>query len=143
MNVRGRWWPLLAAIALVLVQVPVVVRTASDRSVLDPEARATSLGYGAFTRRSLGALRLTASRGFESLPRVAAPTLVMQSTTDNRVSTPATQRAFAQIGAKEKKLEWLEGTGHVITVDFGWQHVVARAVDWVDSHRLKRKTGRP
>ncbi|MEO5569026.1 MAG: alpha/beta fold hydrolase [Gemmatimonadaceae bacterium] len=120
-----------------------VIRTGSDRSVLDPDARATSLGYGAFTRRSLASLRLTAARGFEALPRVAAPTLVMQSTTDNRISTPATQRAFDHIGARQKKLEWIEGAGHIITVDFGWQGVVARAVDWVDSPRPKKKTGRP
>jgi carboxylesterase len=117
------------------------VKTASDKSVFDPAARAISLGYGAFTHRSLRALRLTAARGFAALPNIKAPTLVIQSTTDNRVSTPATQRAFERLGAPEKKLEWVEGAGHVITVDFGWQKVVARIVQWMETHRVETKAG--
>jgi carboxylesterase len=111
------------------------VRTSSDRSVLDPSARSVSLGYGAFTHRSLRALRLTATRGFAELPRISAPTLVMQSTTDNRISTAATQRAFDRLGAAEKKLEWIEGAGHVITVDYGWQRVADGMLEWMESHR--------
>jgi esterase/lipase len=114
------------------------VRTASERSVLDPTARAVSLGYGAFTHRSLRALRLTAMRGYAALPAITAPTLVMQSTTDNRISTAATQRAFDHIGSAEKRLEWIEGAGHVITVDFGWQKVVERTVSWFATARPDR-----
>jgi carboxylesterase len=119
------------------------IKTASDRSVFDPSARAVSLGYGAFTYKSLQALRLTAARGFTALPRISAPTLVIQSTTDNRVSTPATQRAFETLGATDKQLEWIQGAGHVITVDYGWQKVVDRIVDWMESHRADKKARHP
>jgi carboxylesterase len=118
------------------------IATASSRSVLDPAARAVSLGYGAFTHRTLRALRLTAARGREALSKITAPTLVMQSTTDNRISTKATQAAFEAIGAREKEIDWIEGAGHVITVDFGWQRVVTRSVEWIESHRTKTTTGR-
>ena len=111
------------------------VRTSSDHSVLDPEARAVSLGYGAFTSRSLRALRLTAQRGRNALPDVQTPTLVVQSTTDNRITTADTELAFKHLGAKDKSLHWIDGAGHVITVDYGWQRVVAMAGDWMDSHR--------
>lgn len=114
------------------------VRTESDLSVLDPAARAVSLGYGAFTHRTLRALRITAMRGYAALPNITTPTLVMQSTTDNRVSTAATQRAFDHIGAAEKQLEWIEGAGHVITVDYGWQRVAERIVSWFESGRPAR-----
>ena len=120
-----------------------VIRTASELSVLDPDARKVSLGYGAMTHRSIRALRLTAARGYAALPAISAPTLVMQSTRDNRISTAATQRAFEQIGAREKKLEWIEGAGHVITVDYGWQRVVARSIEWMEAHRGEKKTERP
>jgi pimeloyl-ACP methyl ester carboxylesterase len=120
------------------------VSTASDRSVFDPEARAVSLGYGAFTHRSLRALRATAARGFAALPAITTPTLVMQSTTDNRVSRAATEKAFSRIGAKDKQLEWIEGAGHVITVDYGWQRVASRMVEWMETHRAgAKKPGRP
>lgn len=117
-----------------------VVSTATDLSLFDPTARAANLGYGAFTHRSLRALRETAQRGFAALARIEAPTLVMQSTTDNRITSEATERAFATIGAVDKKLEWIEGAGHVITVDYGWERVVGRAVEWMESHRAR--TGR-
>lgn len=119
-----------------------VIRTSSDLSVLDPEARGISLGYGAFTHRSLRSLRLTATRGYAALPALSAPTLVMQSTTDNRISTAATERAFAQIGARQKTLEWIEGAGHVITVDYGWERVARRAVSWMELYRGEKSTGR-
>ncbi len=119
------------------------VRTASERSVLDPAARATSLGYGAFTHRSLRALHRPATRGFAALADISTPTLVMQSTTDNRISTAATQRAFDRLAARDKKIEWIEGAGHVITVDFGWQRVVAHALGWMETHRRGEKTGHP
>lgn len=118
------------------------VKTASDKSVFDPSARAVSLGYGAFTPRTLRALRLTAVRGLAALPKVKAPTLVIQSTTDNRISTPATQRAFDRLGASDKRLEWIDGAGHVITVDFGWQKVVAGIVEWMEAHRTETTEGR-
>lgn len=117
------------------------IRTSSELSVLDPEARAVSLGYGAMTYRSLRALRVTAMRGTAALPSIATPTLVMQSTTDNRISSADTSRAFAQIGTTDKALEWIQGAGHVITVDYGWEHVVARAVDWMEKHRINAKSG--
>ena len=67
----------------------------------------------------------------------------MQSTTDNRISTPATLRAFDRLGAPDKKLEWIEGAGHVITVDYGWQRVVDRMLEWMESHRTRAKAGPP
>jgi carboxylesterase len=118
------------------------VRTASEKSVIDPEARAVSLGYGAFTSRSLRALRQTAARGYAALPSIITPTLVLQSTTDNRISSRATALAFERIGTADKRLEWIEGAGHVITVDFGWQRVAREAIAWMDSHRANTKTGR-
>lgn len=119
------------------------VDTSTERSVLDPQARGDSLAYGAFTRRSLRGLLITARRGWDALPSVTPPTLVMQSTTDNRIARSATEKAFTRLGASEKQIEWIEGAGHVITVDYGWQHVTARAADWMDFHRLKTKNGAP
>jgi carboxylesterase len=133
---------LLARTAVAWGALVPVVATGSERSVLDPRARATSLGYGAFTRHSLRGLLETARRGFASLPAITTPTLVIQSTTDNRISTAATQAAFERIGAADKEIEWIEGSGHVITVDFGWERVARRAADWMDRHRAETKTGR-
>ena len=55
------FWSVLAWTAPFWGMLVPVVPTASDRSVLDPAAREGSLGYGAFTHRSLRALRITAA----------------------------------------------------------------------------------
>ena len=111
------------------------VRTSSALSVLDPEARSVSLSYGAMSTRALRELRVTAKHGWNSLQRIQAPTLIVQSRTDNRVSAADTLRAHDLLGSKEKEIEWIEGAGHVITVDYGWQRVASLIADWMDSHR--------
>lgn len=111
------------------------VATASSLSVLDPEARVRSLSYGAMSAAALRSLRITARRGWESLSLVRAPTLIVQSKTDNRVASRDTVRAYELLGSSEKSIEWITGAGHVITVDYGWQQVASLIGDWMDSHR--------
>ena len=78
---------------------------------------------------------MTAKRGWNSLHGIRAPTLVVQSRADNRVTAADTLRAYDLLGSAEKTIEWIEGAGHVVTVDYGWQHVAALVGDWMDSHR--------
>jgi esterase/lipase len=65
---------------------------------------------------------------------VTAPTLIIQSRTDNRIASADTERAFALLGAREKRLEWITGAGHVITVDFGHERVIGSLVAWMEAH---------
>lgn len=113
-----------------------VVRSADGISVMDPEERDRSLGYGVITPNALRALRTTAQRGFAALARVAAPTLMIQSREDNRISVADAERAFAALGAKEKRLQWITGAAHVITVDYGRDTVIASLTSWMDSHAI-------
>jgi carboxylesterase len=110
------------------------VRSGDSASILDPEELDRSLAYGVFTAAALRALRDLMDRAVEALPRVAAPTLVIQSRSDNRVSSADTERAFALLGAREKRLEWITGAGHVITVDFGRERVIGSLVAWMEAH---------
>ena len=111
-----------------------VVRSGDKLSILDPQELDRSLAYGVFTAAALRALRDLMRGAVEVLPRVAAPTLVIQSRTDNRVAAADTERAFARLGAREKRLEWITGAGHVITVDFGRERVIASLVAWMEAH---------
>jgi carboxylesterase len=110
------------------------VSTAATGSVFDPEARANSRAYGAMNVRALRELLRVASQGRASLPAIKSPTLVIQSRTDNRISGELTRQAFAELGAVDKRLEWIEGAGHVITVDYGWQRVAELTAEWLDAH---------
>jgi esterase/lipase len=61
----------------------------------------------------------------------------VQSREDNRIPPDAAQRAFDHIGAVDKRLVWLTGAGHVITVDYGRDHVFEIVADWLDGHRAR------
>ena len=105
------------------------------RSIYDPQEAARNLAYGVFTPAALRALRLTVTRAFAALPAIASPTLMIQSREDNRIRPADGERAFERIGAQEKQLVWVEGAGHVITVDYGRERTFELLTGWFDAHR--------
>jgi carboxylesterase len=119
-----------------------IVRSADGLSILDPVERDRNLAYGVFTATALRALHTTVQRARASLPRVNAPTLVIQSRADNRIAVDAAQHAFDALGAKERRLEWIEGAAHVITVDYGKDNVIGMLIAWMDAHRHTRQVSR-
>jgi carboxylesterase len=110
-----------------------VLRSTDGLSVLDPVERERSLAYGVFTPAALHALFTTVRRAVDALPRVVAPTLVIQSREDNRISVADAERAFALLGAREKRLQWITGAAHVITVDYGRDVVIASLTSWMEA----------
>jgi carboxylesterase len=111
------------------------------RSIHDPEARAQALAYGATTPQLVRELVRSADRARTSLPRIAAPTLYVQSREDNRISEAVAARAFASIGARTKKLEMLDGCGHVLTVDYCRARVEALVIEWLERVRMENEKG--
>lgn len=114
-----------------------VVKSAEGLSVLDPVERDRSLAYGVFTAAGLRALATIVRRAGAALPRVQCPTLMLQSRQDNRISVANGERAFATLGARDKRLEWITGAAHVITVDFGRERVVDALVSWMQAHYVR------
>jgi carboxylesterase len=108
------------------------VRSADGRSIHDAAEQAKSLAYGIFSARALRVLVTTADRAFALLPRVTAPTLVVQSRDDNRITPDACERSVRALGAREKRLVWVEGAGHIITVDYGRERVIEELAAWMD-----------
>jgi carboxylesterase len=115
-----------------------VLPSAHVFSVLDPVERERSLAYGVFTPAALSALETTVRRAVDALPRVVAPTLVIQSRQDNRISVADAERAFALLGAREKRLQWITGAAHVITVDYGRDVVITSLTSWMESRAFNR-----
>ena len=111
-----------------------IVDSSEGESVFDAEERSRNLAYGIFTASALRALYETVRRAADASPYVNAPTLFVQSREDNRISVAAAERAFAKLGAKEKRLVWVTGASHVITVDFGREHVFEMLAAWLEQH---------
>jgi pimeloyl-ACP methyl ester carboxylesterase len=103
------------------------------RSVHDPEAARRIIAYRASTPRLLYELTRITRHAYALLPRVRQPVLVLQSREDNRIPQRSAQRAFDAIGSTDKTLEWLTGTGHVITVDYGHEAMERRVGEWLET----------
>jgi carboxylesterase len=104
-------------------------------SVRDPAAAARGFGHGVFTPAALRALHDVVVDASRALPAVRAPALMIQSTEDNRISRKRGAHTFALLGSAEKQLVWVEGAGHVITVDFGYARVFELTTGWLEQHR--------
>jgi carboxylesterase len=114
--------------------VPYLSGRGGERSIHDPAARAESRSYGVVTGRLVFELSRVVTRARRALPRIHAPTLVVQSRHDNRIPPDAAERAFALLGAPVKELEWLDACGHVITVDYERDHVAHVVEEWLARH---------
>lgn len=110
----------------------------NPRSILDPEERAKNLGYGVFTGRLVYELWRLAIQARRSLRLISAPTLLLQSRADPRVAPSVAEHAFSALGPVEKKLMWVEGGGHIITVDYGREKVFEEVKTWVMLHAPRK-----
>ena len=109
------------------------------RSIHDAEAAARGRGHGVLTPATLRALSDVVDAAFAAIERVSAPTLVIQSREDNRISVADAEAAFAKLGSAEKRLEWIDGAGHVITVDYGRDRVFEMTRAWLAHHLESRE----
>jgi carboxylesterase len=110
------------------------VRTINARnpdSIQDPIARARSLAYGVVNAAVMSELARIVSKGWNALPQVEAPTLIVQSENDPRVSGATAVAVERRLGAREKTLVWTEAGGHIITVDFGREKVFSETLNWI------------
>ena len=116
------------------VCVPYLSGRGGETSIHDPVARAESRSYGVVTGRLVFELSRVVTRARRALPRIHAPTLVVQSRHDNRIPADAAERAFDLLAAPVKAMEWLDACGHVITVDFERDHVAHVVERWLAQH---------
>ena len=73
-------------------------------------------------------------RARQALPKVTAPTLVILSKEDPRVASSVGDFTLNTLGARDKKLVWTEGAGHIITVDYGRERVFSEVERWLLAH---------
>lgn len=106
-----------------------------SESIRDRAAAARALGHGILTPAALRAFSHVVDDAVSAAGRVRTPTLVVHSRNDNRISAEGAKRGFALLASAEKRLEWVDGAAHVITVDFGHERVFELTTDWLDQRR--------
>ena len=112
----------------------------SPLSIHDPMEREKNLSYGQVTGHTIRELARVVSRARRALPNVVAPTLLLQSREDPRVSPAVAEYALKRIGATEKEIVWTSGAGHIITVDYGRERLFGEAERWLKSHAVHNTT---
>lgn len=113
---------------------PYHTSTGGERSIHDAVARAEALGPGVVTARMLRGLRHIARAAERVLPQLMVPTLYLQSREDNRIAVSVAERAFAAIGAPDKRQQWLAGCGHILSADFCRDTVADAVIAWFNAH---------
>ena len=109
------------------------VRGRGDASIHDAASRGQSRAYGTFSKGALTALVTAADAGFQVLPRLRVPILVVNSTQDNRIPRELAERVVRTITAPVEQ-HWLEGCGHVITADYCKDEVAKLVVAFLARH---------
>lgn len=109
------------------------LRGRGDDSIHDVAAREQSRAYGTFSRGALAALIASADAGFQALRRIRVPVLVINSTRDNRIPRELAEQALGVITAPLER-HWLEGCGHIITVDYCKDEVATLVLAFLARH---------
>jgi carboxylesterase len=104
-----------------------------ERSIQDEHAASKSLAYGALNAEALAELAAIVDEATVALPSVQLPVLMIQSREDNRIAEADARRSFDLIGSPNKKLVWISGSGHVITVDRERDRVVAEVAGFLET----------
>jgi carboxylesterase len=102
------------------------IRGRGDMSIHDAAERPKNLAYGTISPGALEALIRTAAAGRRSLPRLTMPTLVIHSINDNRIPRVVAEEVLKDLAPSAER-HWIDGCGHVITVDY-CRDVVSRLV---------------
>jgi carboxylesterase len=126
---------LAPAAGLVNLLVPYLAGGDRTRSILDPVARAKTLGAGAAPPVRIRDLVAVAHDARDAAAQVQAPVLLVHSTTDYRIPTALAERHagyFTSSASCEQR--WVAGGGHVITVDFCRDEVFALTASWLAHH---------
>lgn len=130
-----RWGARLAP--LIALGTPYLSSDGGARSLHDDAARAVSLGPKVVTPWLVRELARVVAWGGAALPAIGAPTLIVASRQDNRITPTAVVRMAGQMGrdvpgARPPVIEWMERCGHVIAADREREAVAAHTVAWVE-----------
>jgi carboxylesterase len=122
--------PLAGLIQLVI---PYLAPGDKSASIFDPVARAESRGLGATPPQRIRDLVVVAHDARLAAPQVRAATLIVHSRTDYRIPNELAERHQALFsGAAVCEQRWVEGCGHVITVDYGKERIFSATADWLE-----------
>ena len=97
---------------------------------IDPQY---SVGYNATPLSSLSSLLELIQRVDKLLPSITAPLLIIQARSEHTVQPKSASYIYDKVGSIEKKLTWLEKSGHIVTLDVDREQVFREIAEWITS----------
>lgn len=104
---------------------------APDADWFDKQSFLEHKSYPLNPVRSIAELRLLMAEMHSALPKVDIPVVLVHSRNDNYVIKDSMQRIFDELGTENKKMIWVEGSGHVITREPARELVFKAASDFI------------
>jgi carboxylesterase len=95
---------------------------------IDPQY---SVGYNATPLSSLSSLVELIQHVDMLLPSITVPLLIMQARSEHTVQPRSASYIYDKVGSKEKKLVWLEKSGHIVTLDVDRKQVFREIMEWI------------
>jgi carboxylesterase len=129
-ELRGDWR--LSAIRLIAtIHAQVAKRNGSPHEGwFDHEAWRQHVSYSRNPTRAIGELNHLLAEMRAILPQVKVPVLLMHSRDDQYVPPNSMPSIYDRLGSPDKRMLWIEGSGHVITEDARRETVFKAAADF-------------
>lgn len=97
----------------------------------DPDAWRDHISYPYNPTRSIVELNLLLQKMNQSLPKIDKPVLLMHSRDDDYVDPASMPAIYEHLGTENKRMLWLEKSGHVVTRDAARLQVFEAALTFV------------
>lgn len=99
----------------------------------DPSRARDHFEYPDYPIRAAYELNVLLKKMRQALPEITVPVLLIHSRNDNSVHPQHAERIFEKIGSKDKRLLWLEQSGHVVIKDSERMKVFKATSDFIHS----------
>jgi carboxylesterase len=109
-------------------------RKKGPSKIHDPAALAARVRYDYTPNRSNEQAALFLRHLYEDLPEVHTPALLMHARQDKTVDLATMPHIYARLGAEDKRMVWLENSGHVVTMDYDRQLVCPAIERFIAGH---------
>jgi len=109
-------------------------RKKGPSDIKDPAALAQRVAYDQTPMRSTEQLLLFMQELNESLPAVSAPALLVHSRQDSTVEPGMMPRIYERLGSDDKRMLWLEHSGHIVTEDREREQVYQAIHEFIQQH---------
>lgn len=90
-----------------------------------------TVSYGFTPLKSLSSLLDLIKHVDALLPAVMMPLLIIQGRHDHTVQARSAEYIYDKVGSEEKKLIWLEKSGHIVTIDIERERVFQYIADFI------------